>query len=63
MRTTLICAKQNNIQSILIPLFGGGCGQVHPKLIAEMMWKAYLQINNPPKKLDWDYVEEHEIIT
>ena len=62
MRTTLMCAIQNNIESILIPLFGGGCGEVHPKLIAEMMWKAYAQINNPPKSLNWDYVEEHEII-
>lgn len=62
MRTTLMCAIQNNTESILIPLFGGGCGEVHPRLIAEMMWKAYAQIKNPPKMLDWDYVEEHEII-
>ena len=61
MRTTLMCAYENNVDSILIPLFGGGCGEVHPKLIAEMMWKAYDQIHNPPKRLDWDYVEEHEI--
>ena len=61
MRTTLMCAYENNVDSILIPLFGGGCGEVHPKLIAEMMWKAYDQIHNPPKKLDWDYVEEREI--
>ena len=63
MRTTLMCATQNNIESILIPLFGGGCGEVHPKLIAEMMWKAYLQIKKPPQTISWDYVEEHEIIT
>lgn len=61
MRTTLMCAYENNLDSLLIPLFGGGCGEVQPKIIAEMMWKAYDQIHNPPKKLDWDYVEEHEI--
>lgn len=27
MRTTLICAMENNVESILIPLFGGGCGK------------------------------------
>ena len=62
MRSTLMCAIQNKVESIIVPLFGGGCGEVHPKLIAEMMWKAYAQINNPPKKLGWEYVDEHEII-
>ncbi len=61
MRATLMCAHENNIESILIPLFGGGCGEVPPKLIAEMMWKAYDQIHNPPKKLDWDYANAHDI--
>ena len=37
MRTTLMCAYENNAESILIPLFGGGYGEVHPKLIAEMI--------------------------
>lgn len=27
-----------------------------------MMWKAYTQINNPPKKIDWNYVEEVEML-
>lgn len=57
MRSTLICAKQNNVKSIVIPLFGGGCGKVAPSIIAKMMNLAYVQINNPPQKLDWKYVE------
>lgn len=57
MRSTLICAKQNNVKSIVIPLFGGGCGKVAPNVIAKMMNLAYIQINNPPQKLDWEYVE------
>lgn len=61
MRTTLMCAMENNVESILIPLFGGGCGGVPAKLIAEMMWKAYDQLRKPPKELNWRYAEEHEI--
>ena len=62
MRTTLICALQNNVQSILIPLFGGGCGDVQPKLLAELMWKAYLQIQKPPKEITWRYANQNEIV-
>lgn len=61
MRTTLMCAYQNNVQSILLPVFGGGYGKLHPKVIAEMMKRAYNQIHNPPKSLNWDYVESNEI--
>lgn len=61
MRTTLMCAMENNVESILIPLFGGGCGEVHPKLIAKMMWLAYDQLRSLPTKLDWDYAERQEI--
>ena len=58
MRTTLIVAKQNNIESILIPMFGGSVGNVKPQVISKMMYKAYEQIQNPPKKIDWDYACE-----
>ena len=57
MRTTLIVAKQNNIKSILIPMFGASTGNVKPQVVAKMMYKAYEQINNPPKKIDWIYAE------
>jgi len=60
MRATLMCAMEHNVESILIPMFGGGCGDVHPKLIAEMMWRAYDQLQNPPKKLSWDYALSRE---
>ena len=62
MRTTLIEAKKNNIESILIPMFGAHVGKVKPQIVSKMMWKAYTQINNPPKKIDWSYVEEVEIL-
>lgn len=57
-RSTLICALKNNVNSILLPLFGGGCGGVHPKKIAEMMWRAYCQIKKHPQIIDWSSVEE-----
>ena len=61
MRSTLLCAKKHKVKSIVIPLFGCGTGKVHPQIIAEMMSKAYDQVNNPPKQLNWDYAFETEI--
>ena len=55
MRTCLMLAKQNNIKSIVIPAFGGECGNVAFSLIAEMMFQAYNQIQNPPKEITWEY--------
>jgi O-acetyl-ADP-ribose deacetylase (regulator of RNase III) len=55
MRTCLMLAKQNNIKSIVIPAFGGACGNLEYSLIAEMMFKAYQQIKNPPKEITWEY--------
>ncbi len=48
-------ALENNIQSIVIPAFGGGCGLVPPQIICEMMYEAYKQVMNPPDLLDWHY--------
>ena len=61
MRSTLMCAYQNGVKSILIPLFGGGCGEVAPQVIARLMRKAYDQIHNPPKRLDWTYAKKVEV--
>ena len=58
MRTTLILAKQNNIKSILIPMFGGLAGGVHPQRIAELMRLAYDQLLEVPKSIDWNYAEK-----
>lgn len=62
MRSTLIEAKRNNIESILIPMFGGACGGVKPAVVAKMMLKAYKQIQNPPQKIGWDYVLDVELL-
>ncbi|MBQ7790394.1 MAG: macro domain-containing protein [Bacilli bacterium] len=58
MRSVLIEAKQNNIESILIPMFGGLTGGVHPQNISKMMRLAYDQIQNPPEKISWEYVKK-----
>ena len=44
MRSTLICALQNNVKSILIPLFGAGTGQVPLNMVCKHMIDAYKQI-------------------
>ena len=61
MRTTLMCAAEHSIESIVIPMFGGLTGGVRPQLVADMMWRAYQQLKNPPERIDWSYVEEIEI--
>ena len=48
-------AKEHNIKSIVIPAFGGACGNVKYSVIAEMMFNAYQQVTNPPKTISWTY--------
>lgn len=55
MRTTLMTALENEIESIVIPAFCGECGDVSPKVIAYLMFEAYKQVFNPPNSIDWDY--------
>lgn len=61
MRTCLMLAKQNKIQSIVIPAFGGACGNVNYSVIAEMMFKAYMQVKNPPKEITWEYTRQNPV--
>lgn len=61
MRTTLMCAAEHSIESIVLPMFGGSTGGVRPQLAADMMWRAYRQLKNPPERIDWNYVGEIEI--
>ena len=44
MRSTLICALKNNVGKIVIPAFGGATGRLLPDVIAEEMFKAYIQV-------------------
>ena len=55
MRTCLMTAIENNIQSIVIPAFGGFCGGLREQTVCTMMYEAYMQVMNPPSKLDWNY--------
>ena len=55
MRTTLITATENNVKSILIPMFGGRTGGVKPDVIAKMMRFGLDQLQSVPAKLDWEY--------
>ena len=54
MRTTLIEAKKHDIQSIVIPAFGGLCGQVPYDELAYYMYLAYKQvIDFKPHRITW----------
>ncbi len=55
MRSSLLMALNNAVDSIVFPAFGGGCGAVGYQTIAEMMFQAYEQITNPPPEITWDY--------
>jgi len=46
MRSTLICALENNVSCIVIPVFGGLCGGVPAEVAAIRMKEAYNQILN-----------------
>lgn len=57
MRTTLMVALENHVESIVIPAFCGEYGDVSTKVIARLMYEAYKQVMNPPSSIDWDYAE------
>ena len=57
MRTTLITAFDNNVSTVVIPAFGGLCGNVKPQVICSLMYEAYKQVMNPPKQLGWEYIK------
>lgn len=61
MRTCLITAIENNIQSIVIPAFGGFCGCLREQIICRMMYEAYKQVMNPPRVINWDYACRWEL--
>lgn len=61
MRSTLICALDNNVESIIIPAFGGSTGMVSFDIVARLMVKAYKQIFcNNIKIKSWDDVNKLE---
>lgn len=55
MRTTLIEALIQKVDSIVIPAFGGLTGNVPYDLIAKMMYLGYKQVFNKPEELNWGY--------
>ena len=63
MRNTLIASRfWVNIDTVIIPAFGGATGGVPYDDIACLMWKAYHQIMQPPEKIDWDYARENKYL-
>lgn len=44
MRSTLMCALENDVKNIVIPVFGGATGGIEPEVASRMMKEAYDQI-------------------
>ena len=59
MRSTLIEAIDNRVNSIVIPAWGGQCGGVSCMEIASMMQRAYNQLLNTPSEINWDYAKKN----
>ena len=55
MRTTLIEALNQKVNSIVIPAFGGLTGGVPCGEVAENMFLAYKQVFSHPDKISWEY--------
>lgn len=60
MRTSLMTALNNEIESIVIPAFGGCCGFMNLQELCELMYEGYKQIMNSPKELNWRYATRWE---
>lgn len=61
MRSTLICALKNNVKKIVIPAFGGRCGDVAYDSLAKEMYKAYIQVFKIDIKIhSWKDLEKRE---
>jgi len=58
MRTSLIEAKKHNIESIVIPMFGGTTGCIDSNKVAEMMYEGYKQLKDIPKEINWEYANK-----
>ena len=61
MRTVMMLALDNNIQSIVIPAFGGGCGGMKEEQIAALMREGYDQVMDPPKYPTWRYAWDRKL--
>ncbi len=59
MRSTLMCALNNNVEQIVIPVFGTATGLVYPMKAASQMFKAYMQILNAEKGNYFYYSQNH----
>lgn len=56
-KATLIAVEKfkEEINSVALPAFGAGAGQVHPVEMAYQMSLAFKHFENPPKSIDWNY--------
>ena len=62
MKATLLAIEDHNltspdsniIKTALLPMFGGGCGNVNPYSIAKQMKLAYEHVYSPSSSISWE---------
>ena len=52
-RSCIMEALKAELNTIVIPAFGGCCGKVNPKMIADYMERAFYSFSNVPNELNW----------
>ena len=51
--------NEQDVNSIVIPAFGKGCGALDRVIIALMQERAYDMVKEKPQKIDWSWVDGH----
>lgn len=66
MRSTLIAAKKNKVDTVLIPGFAHLSGRVPASIVSSLMYRAYLDymdsVKERRKNLTWEYINEYKSI-
>lgn len=61
MRSSLIAATKSGLTAIVVPAFGAATGCVEYGTVAEMTYRAYKQLLDPPTHIDWEYASKWKL--
>ena len=54
-RSCIMAALKAELNTIVVPAFGGCCGKVNHSMIADYMERAFYSFEDTPKELTWHY--------
>lgn len=54
-RSCIMAALKAELNSIVVPAFGGCCGKVPHNMLADYMERAFYSFEDTPKELNWHY--------